>query len=316
MSSLAHRAPSGSSPRSARDDGLPDVTFRAPPLRATVRTRGHILRTKRVRFIPLVRYVRVKRGEICFAGHDAMTGAVRASLTGARAGVDRSFPYMPVLALPKHLPSGIGADLFRTQVVATVPLSGEIRSESGEVGNAREGALANAVGAARAIHSVGDCCLPAMAAPTGPPNPLRCARADGARHQLAVALVVPLGREVGVQCGEVGLARSGATAATIGTARTVPRSVIDGGHPVMSPAAKPSDAAVGPGANVVGITRICASSPIPFHREIRELGAEVSLAGPGGQTRAVWAAGLRSHIWSGLPRVARIAQPPCLHRGA
>lgn len=215
---MATRAPSESSPSSARDDCLPDVTFRTPPLRATIRTRGHILRAKGVRFVPFASQLRVERGEICFAGHDAMTGAVRASLTGTRTGVDRCLPYVSVFALPGDLLARVGTDVLRAKLVAAVPLSGEVGTESCEISDAGQSALARAVRATRTVHTIGDRCLPAVTARTGPPDPSTSSGADRVWLEFAVSLVVPVCCEVGAHGGEIGLTWDGTVSGTVGAA--------------------------------------------------------------------------------------------------
>lgn len=143
---------------------------------------------------------------------------------------------MSVVAVPDDLLAGVRAHVLRSKLVTAVPLGSKVRPESCEIGDAGDSALASAVRATRtAFRAVGDTCLPPVAASTGPPDSLGRARADLTRRQFAVSFVVPLGRQIGMESGEVGFAWDCAIASAIRTAGSIAGSIVDGGDPPVPP---------------------------------------------------------------------------------
>ena len=126
---------------------------------------------------------------------------------------------MAARAQPPHLLAGPHCNGIGKQIAVAVrvPLGGELRVLCGEIVEAREDLAVRAVGTAAPSSPAKHLCLPLVAARAHPPHLSTGANRDITGAQVAVAVRVPLGGQVGMGRGEIVEASENFAIGTVGT---------------------------------------------------------------------------------------------------
>lgn len=233
-----------------------------------------------------------------------------------RAVRDSRLPEVALRTLPDDLAPGIRHHLVRREIVARMPLCGDVWSQGREIGLARNSALPGAVRTASTLRPTGDGRSPEVVAAADPAGSV--VRSDG--HVGGSAIIrpdrgIPLRRELGVEGGEVVESLQNHPPAAVRATRGISRPAADGSAPDMASAASPAGAVFGADRHILWGTSVTG---VPFLDEVRVGGCQVVEPGQDGLVRAVGTAIAVlacSAVDLRLPTVPCGAPPPGLLAG-